>query len=162
MVGRGSPEWAQGVEAAVSAAGLRDRLLVLGGEDVEAVAALLAALRPPLRTGADVEPGVVGALLRASQVPLEIGECAADVVVLAREAAEEGKRPMRADAEAAAALAAAAARVAAAIVDANLAAFPAGQAREEVAALREAAQSVSRRVSIRPLGLTGPGQAGVG
>lgn len=162
MVGRGSPGWDQGVEVAASAAVLRDRLLVLGREDVEAVAALLAGLRLERRSGAGGGPGVVGALLRASNVPLEIGECATAVVALARSAAENGKRPMRADAAAAAALAASAAQVAASIVDANLAAFPSGQALEEVAALREGVRRVSERVAMSSLGFAGSGQVGVG
>jgi formiminotetrahydrofolate cyclodeaminase len=140
----------QGLEVAASASLLRDRLLVLGDEDIEAVAALLAALRRPSPPAADDER-VVDDVLRASKVPLEIGECAADVAALARSAAANGKRPMRADADAAATLALAAAQVAASIVDANLAAFPAGQAREELEAFREAARRVSERVAPKPV-----------
>jgi len=162
MVGRGSPEWAQGSEAAASASALRDRLLILAGEDVEAVAAALAALRLLAQPDANDEPVVVGALLHASKVPLEIGECAADVAALARSGAVNGQRPMRVDAGAATTLAVAAAQVAASIVNANVASFPAGQAREERATLLEAAKLLSERVTIRPPELTGSDQAGAG
>lgn len=146
MVGRGSPAWSDGAQAAVSAAGLRQRLLALGGEDEEAVAALLVASRTAARveSGAD-RAGFVQALARASQVPLEIAERAADVAALAARAADEGKRPMRADADAAAALAVAAARVALAIVDANLTAP--GLPQAEVDRLQKAVQFTSARVA---------------
>jgi len=147
MVGRASPKWAQGFDAAASASALRDRLLVLGAEDVEAVAAVLAASRLASQPNANDKPGVAGALLHASYVPLEIGECAADVAALARRAAVNGKPPMRADANAAATLAVAAAHVAVSIVDANVASFPAGQTREELRALQKAARLLSERVA---------------
>lgn len=147
MVGRGSPDWAAGADVAASAAVLRDRLLALGGEDVEAVAALLAASRAsPHSVPGDGESELVRALLRASQVPLEIAESAADVAVLAAAAAHEGKPPMRADAEAAAVLAAAATQVAASIVSGNVSAFPPGSAREEMPRLLEAARLAAERV----------------
>ncbi|MCY7302051.1 MAG: cyclodeaminase/cyclohydrolase family protein [Thermoleophilia bacterium] len=140
MVGRGSPDWGEGNEAESAAAVLRERLLVLGGEDVDAVEAMLAAFRLRAQPGAGGGADVVGAVLRAAEVPLEIARCAAGVAALARDAAENGKRPMRADAEAAATLAASAAQVAASIVDVNLRGLPAGWADEESAAFREAAR----------------------
>ncbi len=146
MVGRGSPEWSEGAEAAAEAAVLRDRLLILGGEDVEAVAAVLAASRAARQSelGA-VGPGLDEALLRASQVPLEIAERAADVAALASSAARDGKRPMRADADAARMLAAAATQVASSIVSGNLAALPPGYPHEERGQLLEAARLVAER-----------------
>ena len=147
MVGRGSPDWAEGAEAEASAAALREQLLVLGGEDVEAVEALLAAFRLRAQPGVDGGADVVGAVLRAAGVPLEIARCASAVAGLARDAAEHGKRPMRADAEAAATLAASATLVAASIVDVNLRGFSSGPAQEESAALLEAARIVSATVS---------------
>jgi formiminotetrahydrofolate cyclodeaminase len=151
MVGRGSPDWSAGAEAAASADVLRDRLLALGGEDVEAVAAVVAASRDsPQPALHDDESELVRALLRASQVPLEIAEGAADVAALAAAAAHEGKRPMRADADAAAVLAAAATQVAASIVSGNLSALPPGHAQEEIPRLLEAARLAAERASIRP------------
>jgi formiminotetrahydrofolate cyclodeaminase len=151
MVGRGSPDWPAGVDAATSAAALRDRLLALGGEDVEAVAALLAAARASPHSAPGDEASELGrALLRASQVPLEIAEAAADVAELAAAAAHDGERPMRADAEAAAVLAASATQVAASIVRGNVSAFPPGSSsvREQIPPLLEAARLAAERAAI--------------
>ena len=114
MVGRGSADWAGGADAMRLAAGLRERLLALGAEDVEAVASLLEARQTDGGPEAD-------AWLAASRVPAEIAECAADVSVLAVAAAQLGKRPMRADAEAAVLLARTATKIAAGILATNLA-----------------------------------------
>lgn len=119
MVGRESPAWADGAAAALGAATLRERLLALGAEDVQAFAAVLTASRES-DSGALVE-----ALIRASEVPLEIAERAADVAELASRAASGGKRPLRPDAEAAAVLAEAATRAASLLVRVNVAALPA-------------------------------------
>jgi formiminotetrahydrofolate cyclodeaminase len=149
MVGRGSPAWSAGADAAISAVACRDRLLVLGGEDIEAVAAVLVASRAASASGSGGGQSELGsALLWASRVPLEIAELAADVAALAASAAQEGKRPMRADAEAASFLAAAAAQVAALIVSWNLSApgFP----LEEGDRLREAARLASERAGTEP------------
>lgn len=149
MVGRGSPEWSEGNDAAASAAALRDRLLVLGGEDVEAVAAVLAASRSPSHSGlGDGQSDLVRALLCALQVPVEIAERAADVAELAAGAVQEGKRPMRADAAAAATLSAAAARVASSIASGNLAALPPDCFPEEIARVREAVRMASERAGM--------------
>jgi formiminotetrahydrofolate cyclodeaminase len=140
MVGRGSPGWPDGGSAAAVATGLRERLLALGGEDVEAVAGALAASR-----AAGSDPAELArAFARASQVPLEIAGHAAEVADLAVRAAAEGKRPMRPDAEAAAALAEAAGRVALAIVHTNLAAP--GLPGDETRRLREAAAATEERL----------------
>ena len=120
MVGRHSPTWIEGAATAAAAERIRERLLVLADEDVEVVSALIAASRDS-RTG-ERSTDVVAALLRSSQVPLEIAEQAAEVAVLARAASSEGRPPMRADAAAAAALAASATAVAITIVKGNLAA----------------------------------------
>jgi formiminotetrahydrofolate cyclodeaminase len=137
MVGRGSPGWPDGAAAAAAATGLRERLLALGGEDVEAVAGALAASRAA-RSETDRDSGELAqALTRATRVPLEIAGHAAEVAGLAARAVAEGKRPMRPDAEAAAALAETAGRVALAIVHTNLAAP--GLPGDETDRLREAA-----------------------
>ena len=141
MVGRESPGWPDGAAAAFDAATLRDRLLALGAEDVQAFAGVLTASRDAL-SGALVE-----ALVHASEVPLEIAERAADVAELAACAATEGKRPLRPDAEAAAILAEAATRAAALLVGVNIAALP-GDGHEVTAArLIEAAHAAQARAS---------------
>ena len=143
MVGRHSSAWAEGAETAVAADRLRERLLVLADEDVEAVAAVIAAARNG-RTGEGVAD-LVAALLRSSEVPLEIAERAADIAVLARVAARAGKPPMRADAAAAATLAASAAAVAVSIVAGNLTAPQLGDSERDVARIREAASVALKR-----------------
>lgn len=141
MVGRESPGWPDGAAAAFDAATLRDRLLALGAEDVQAFAGVLTASRDAL-SGALVE-----ALVHASEVPLEIAERAADVAELAACAATEGKLPLRPDAEAAAILAEAATRAAALLVGVNIAALP-GDGHEVTAArLIEAAHAAQARAS---------------
>lgn len=151
MVGKGSPGWPEGAAVADRAAALRDRLLLLGGEDVQAFGEVLTAYR----ASREFEPGerereLAGALLRASEVPLEIARCAADVAELAVGAAGAGRRPMRPDAEAAAILAEAATRAAALLVSGNLAALPAGQQSGQVPRLLEAARAAQGRAAARP------------
>ena len=111
------------------------------------VAAVIAAARDDLRERAT---DLVTALLRSSEVPLEIAEQAAEVGVLARIAATEGKPAMRADAAAAAALAASATAVAVTIVNGNLAAPQLGESQRDVARIREAAQLASERAGEGP------------
>ena len=147
MVGRDSPGWPAGADATVAAAGLRDRLLALGGEDVEAVAAALSAQRARA-LAADGEAQFGEAMVWASRVPLEIAECAAEVSVLAVDAAREGKRPMRADAEAAVLLARTATQVAVTIVAGNLGAP--GVPAETAGRLGELALLASERAGIGP------------
>lgn len=145
MIGRNSPEWPEGEDAAASAAVHRERLLSLADEDVEVVAAVIAAGR-----GGQHDDGgsdLVAALLRSSEVPLEIAEHAAEIAVFARIAAREGNKRMRADVEAAASLASAAAEVAAAIVAGNLRAPQLPASDDRVQRLREAAGAASRRAA---------------
>jgi formiminotetrahydrofolate cyclodeaminase len=142
MVGRNSSGWPEGADAAASAEVRRERLLVLADEDVDVVGAVIAAANSRRRgEGADL----VAALLRSSEVPLEIAERAAEVAVLARVAARDGKPPMRADAAAAATLAASAAAVAVSIVAGNLTAPQLGDSEHEVARIREAARVALER-----------------
>jgi formiminotetrahydrofolate cyclodeaminase len=148
MVGRNSPSWAEGAETAASADRLRERLLVLADEDVEVVAAVIAAVRDD-RTN-DGATDLVATLFRSSEVPLEIAEQAAEVAVLARVAAQEGKPAMRADAAAAAALAASATAVAVSIVNGNLAAPQLGESQRDVVRIREAAHLASERAGEGP------------
>ena len=118
MAGRQSPAWPDAATVASAAETLRDRLLTLGAEDVQAFAAVLAAFRES-DAGAST-----AALIHAAEVPLEIAECAADVAELAVRAAADGKRPLRPDAEAAGILAEAAARAAALVVRVNATELP--------------------------------------
>jgi methenyltetrahydrofolate cyclohydrolase len=143
MVGQGSPDWPEAGAAGAAAEELRDQLLVLGGDDVEAVSALLAAIGDK-GAGADAE--LQEARLRAAAVPLAIAESAAEVAMLAREAAKRGRPSMRPDAAAAGSLAVTAARVARSIVGLNLAAFPKGEEPPEVERMRAAARAVSERI----------------
>ena len=112
------------------------------------VAAVIAAARDdrPRERATDL----VAALLRSSEVPLEIAEQAAEVAVLARIAATEGKPAMRADAAAAAALAASATAVAVTIVNGNLAAPQLGESQRDVVRIREAAHLASERAGEGP------------
>lgn len=143
MVGRNSSAWVEGAETAASADRLRERLLVLAAEDVEVVSAVIAAASRERRgEGAADLPA---ALLRSSEVPLEIAKRAAEVAVLARVAARAGKPPMRADAAAAATLAASAAAVAVSIVAGNLTAPQLGDSECDVARIREAASVALKR-----------------
>lgn len=158
MIGRGSPAWPTGAAAAAAATLARDRLLALGAEDVEAVAAAFAGSqrRSAPAHGTD-RPDRSATLVRASRVPLEIAECAAEVAELAVAAGAQGRRAMRADADAAAALAATAAQVAAAIAIGNLGALPPDHAPEEIAQLRDAARRAAARAgAIDPGGAAGP------
>lgn len=146
MVGRNSSAWLEGADAAASAESLRARLLALADEDVVVVGAVIAAASSARRGEGEAE--LVAALLRSSEVPLEIGERAADVAVLARVAARAGKPPMRADAAAAATLAASAAAVAVSIVAGNLTAPQLGDSKRDVARIREAASVASERAGV--------------
>lgn len=141
MAGRQSPAWPDGAAVAADAERLRDRLLRLGAEDVQAFAAVLAAFR-----GSDAGASTA-ALVHASEVPLEIAECAADVATLAGRAAADGKRPLRPDAEAALILAEAAARAAALVVRVNATALPAEGDQTTKTRLLAAAVAAQARAS---------------
>jgi formiminotetrahydrofolate cyclodeaminase len=141
MVGRESPAWPDGPAAALGAATLRERLLALGADDVRAFAAVLTASRES-GSGALVE-----ALIRASEVPLEIAERAADVAELAGHAARDGKRPLRPDAEAAAILAEGATRAASLLVGVNVAALPGDEDEPTKSRLIKAARAAHARAA---------------
>jgi len=109
---RGSWNAAAGVAAQAHA--LRRRAAQLVDPSAEAWASALAALSAH---EADLE----AKLRRSVELPLELGEVAADVASLAALAAERGDGTFRADAATAAVLAEAAARVAEKLVSVNLA-----------------------------------------
>ena len=146
MVGRGSPDWREADAAAAAAEKLRDELLVLGGDDVDAVAALLTATRRERDGVEGAGEELRQARLQMAEVPLAIAEHAAEVLTLARQAVRDGRRSMRPDAAAAASLATTAARVARSIVGLNLAGFAAGDQPPEVERIRGAARAVSERI----------------
>lgn len=139
MAGRESPAWPDGPVVAADAATLRDRLLELGAEDVQVVAAVLSAFR------SSDAAAIAETLVRASDVPLEIAERAADVVELAARAATDGKRPLRPDARIAVILAEAATRAAASVVRVNVAALSGDGNEATKARLVKAADAAQAR-----------------
>ena len=136
MVARGTAEWDEAGRVADRAGELRARLVELAEEDTDAVARVLELFRGPKPAPAD---DLALGLVAASRPPLEIAGAAAEVASLARAAADEGKRVMRADATVAALLASAATRSAATVVETNLSAIPGGGAANERAELSERA-----------------------
>jgi formiminotetrahydrofolate cyclodeaminase len=109
-----SEGWGEAAGARAQAIELRDRLLALAGQDARAYERALTALDRR-------DSGLARALAKAAEVPLAIGESAADAALLAAEASERADGSARADAAAAACLAAGAARAAARLVEVNLA-----------------------------------------
>jgi formiminotetrahydrofolate cyclodeaminase len=123
MVARFSREQWDGARGAVAQAeALRKRAAPLAQEDADAYEAVLAALRMPKDLEPEVRNALIGETLsRAADVPLRIAETAADVAELGATIAEHGNPNLRGDAAAAAVLGEAAARVAANLVEINLA-----------------------------------------
>lgn len=123
MTARFSREHWEGASGAVAQAeALRVRATPLAQEDAEAYEAVLTAMRMPDHLEPEVRNALIGETLsRAADVPLRIAEAAADVAELSASIAEEGNPNLRGDAAAAAILAEAAARVAANLVEINLA-----------------------------------------
>jgi formiminotetrahydrofolate cyclodeaminase len=132
-----SAGWGEAEGAGAQAAKLRERLLALAAQDARAYERALKALERP-------DAGLARALTKAAEVPVAIGEAAADVALLAVEGAERADGPSRADAAAAACLAAGAAQAAAKLVAVNLATVAedehAGAARRAAEAAAEAAR----------------------
>ena len=112
-----SEGWTGAEGARAQALELRDRLLALAGQDARAYERALTALERR-------DSHLARALATAAEAPLAIAETAADVALLAAEAAERADGSARADASAAASLAAGAARAAARLVEVNLATAP--------------------------------------
>jgi len=145
MVARGA-EWPGATSATARAGALREHLLQLGRDDVEAFAAVLRAHRSLRASGSGDRTEVAEALFGATEVPLEIARCAAEVTELAGEAARGGRGPKRLDAVVAAMLAEAATRAATAIVEGNLRALPPGH-EERAGALLTAARGAAKRAA---------------
>ncbi len=115
-------DWDGAAGAVAQAETLRHRAAPLADEDAVAYENVLTALRMPSALEPEVRNTLIGETLsRAADVPLEIAETAADVAELAAEVAASGNPSLRGDAAAASLLSAAATRVAANLVDINLA-----------------------------------------
>jgi methenyltetrahydrofolate cyclohydrolase len=121
MAGRLSDDWDEAGGVVAQALSLGDRLGSLAETDAEVYIETLITLDHRDEIPADRRDRVLAeALARAAQAPLAIAEAAADVAVLAAEAAERVDPRLRADAEVAAALASAASQAAARLVEVNL------------------------------------------
>lgn len=145
MVGRGSRTWPEGAGVAAQAGALRTRLTSLGADDAAAFAEVLVTMHDRSGTPAQRDFALEKALLRAAEVPLRIGEAAADVAELAALAAAEGSPHLRPDAAAAAALAEASVRAATHLVEINLAIVPGDRHSESAAQLAGAAAAARAR-----------------
>jgi methenyltetrahydrofolate cyclohydrolase len=116
MVARRSREsWSEAGGVAAQAVAVQERVAPLAEADAEAWAAALEALAAG-RGDDELERMLADAV----EIPLRIGEAAADVASLAALAAEMGEGTFRGDAAAAALLAEAAARAAGTLVSLNL------------------------------------------
>lgn len=121
MSARASPEWAEAGAAVAQASKLSRRLVPLALADSRAYAEARDALeRRSAETGGD-DNALAAALARASDIPLEIADAAADTAELAAYASRHCAQAVRGDALVAAALAEAAVRAAARLVEINLA-----------------------------------------
>jgi formiminotetrahydrofolate cyclodeaminase len=149
MVARGSRTWSDGAGIAAQARALRARLTMLGDQDAEAFAQVLAIMRSTPGTTEERDVVLGEALVQAAEVPLAIAEAAADVAELAALAAAAGSPHLRPDATAAAALAEAAVRAAAHLVEINLATV-AGDQHSARAELLAAAAAGARARALRP------------
>jgi methenyltetrahydrofolate cyclohydrolase len=153
MAARFSREHWDGAGGAVAQAeALRVRATPLAREDAEAYEAVLQAMRTPKDIEPEVRDTLIGETLsRAAEVPLRIAETAADVADLGATIAENGNPNLRGDAAAAALLADAATRVAANLVEINLATT---EADERIGRARSLAQNAraaaDRAVSAGP------------
>jgi methenyltetrahydrofolate cyclohydrolase len=153
MAARFSREHWDGAGGAVAQAeALRVRAAPLAREDAEAYEAVLQAMRTPKDIEPEVRDTLIGETLsRAADVPLRIAETAADVADLGATVAENGNPNLRGDAAAAALLAEAATRVAANLVEINLATT---ETDERISRARTFAQSArnaaERAVSVGP------------
>jgi glutamate formiminotransferase/formiminotetrahydrofolate cyclodeaminase len=145
MVGRGSSSWQNGAGIAAQATALRARLTALGEDDASAFEHVLSTMRERTGTPEQRDFALGAALVQAAEVPLRIGEAAADVAELAAIAAIEGAPHLRPDAAVAALLAEAAVRAATHLVEINLAVVPGDHHSESAARLSTAATAARER-----------------
>lgn len=121
MAARLSDDWQESGGIVAQASSLADRLASLAETDADVYTESLITLDHRDEIPPERRDYVLGeALARAAEAPLAIAEAAADVALLAAEAAERADPRLRPDAEVAAALAAAAAQAAARLVEVNL------------------------------------------
>jgi formiminotetrahydrofolate cyclodeaminase len=138
--------WDGAAGALAQAEALRHRAEPLAAEDAVAYENVLTAMRMPKDLEPEVRNTLIGETLsRAADAPLEITECAADVAELAAEIAVSGNPNLRGDAAAAAVLAAGAARVAANLVEINLATTEGDRRVERARGLARGADDAARR-----------------
>ena len=136
--------WEGWAGAVAQAETLRHRAAPLAVDDAVAYENVLTAMRMPKDLEPEVRNTLIGdTLARAADAPLGIAECAADVAGLACEIAVSGNPNVRGDAAAAAALAAAAARVAANLVEINLATTEEDERVEQARGLARTAEEAA-------------------
>ncbi len=146
MAARFAHGWEGASGAVAQAETLRHRAAPLAVEDAVAYENVLTALRMPQELEAEVRDTLIGETLsRAADIPLQIAETAADVAELAAEIAVSGNPNLRGDAAAAAVLSSSAARVAANLVEINLATMEGDARVERARAVVRSAEQAARR-----------------
>lgn len=118
---RSRDHWPEAEGAAAQAEALRLRVAPLAELNAEAYVSAVATLREKSSDEPEArDEAIARALSRAAGIPLQIGEAASDVSILAAAVAEHGEPNLRADAATAALLSEAGARAAATLVEINL------------------------------------------
>jgi formiminotetrahydrofolate cyclodeaminase len=146
MAARFAHDWDGAAGAVAQAETPRHRAAPLASEDAVAYENVLTAMRMPRELEPEVRNMLIGETLsRAADVPLQIAECAASVSELAAEIAVCGNPNLRGDASAAAILASAAARVAATLVEINLATVEGDERVARARAVVASAERAARR-----------------
>jgi methenyltetrahydrofolate cyclohydrolase len=146
MAARFAHDWEGAAGAVAQAETLRHRAAPLAIEDAVAYENVLTAMRMPKDLEAEVRDTLIGETLsRAADAPLQIAETAADVADLAAEIAVCGNQNVRGDAAAASILASSAARVAANLVEINLATVEGEERVERAGALARSAEKAAQR-----------------
>jgi methenyltetrahydrofolate cyclohydrolase len=146
MAARFAHDWEGAAGAVAQAETLRHRAAPLAIEDAVAYENVLTAMRMPKDLEAEVRDTLIGETLsRAADAPLQIAETAADVADLAAEIAVCGNQNVRGDAAAASILASSAARVAANLVEINLATVEGEERVERARALARSAEKAAQR-----------------
>jgi formiminotetrahydrofolate cyclodeaminase len=146
MAARFAHDWDGSAGAVAQAEALRHRAAPLSDENSIAYENVLTALRMPKDLEPEVRDALIGETMsRAADVPLAIAECAASVAELATEIADCGNPNLRGDAAAAAILASAATRVAANLVEINLATMEGDDRVERARAVVRNAERAAQR-----------------
>jgi formiminotetrahydrofolate cyclodeaminase len=141
-------EMADADRLAYDAERLRHRAAGLADDDAEAYGAVIAAYQAVRRSGSSDRQEVHRALRRATEVPLEVVDIAAETARLAAVLTAGGKRDIRGDAAAALVLAEAATRSAAQLVAINVKAYGGD---EELSRRAEAGATAARHaVALHP------------